>query len=99
MPKHYSTNDPYWKRKPMQTAVIVGLSLIIIASIWSISTKEEVKEVVDDSPFSEDCKFLRKVQGGDLVISEPSAGKYSYEVYATSDGIEIWACDNFFVTE
>lgn len=47
------------------------------------------------STFSEDCEFYRKVQGGEMVISEPSAGTYRYEVIATSKGIEVWKCNSF----
>lgn len=48
-----------------------------------------------NAPFSEDCVFYRKVVGGDMVISEPTSGRYNYEVYATSEGIEVWKCNKF----
>lgn len=52
-------------------------------------------EPTKTSPFSENCTFYKKVIGGDFTISEPKAGTFRYEVYATSEGIEVWKCNNF----
>lgn len=78
------------------TAVIIiaaAVGLILLG--YCFTTFEKEPEPERDSPFSEDCVFYRKVMGGEMVISEPSAGSYRYEVMATSNGIEVWKCNNF----
>lgn len=40
------------------------------------------------------CDFVVRSNGGDFHISEPNAGTYKYELYATPDGyVEVWKCN------
>ncbi len=78
------------------------LLVVLVALATSLAViyffKPDAPEPVPENPnapFSEDCVFYRKTMGGDMVISEPSAGTYRYELYATTEGIEVWKCNNF----
>lgn len=79
--------------------IVIGIAMIacLLAGLWIISSqnKEIEPEPTKTSPFSENCTFYKKVMGGDFTISEPSAGTFRYEIYATSEGIEVWKCNNF----
>lgn len=79
------------------TALLIAVLFSTIAThyIYKWTIPHYVPEPEKTSPFSEDCEFFKKLQGKDMVISEPSAGTYRYEVYATSDGIEVWKCNSF----
>jgi len=71
--------------------VLAVVLLALAAGFLRIEKPPESK----NSPFSEECKFYQKTQGGDMVISEPSSGTFRYELIATSDGIEVWKCNAF----
>lgn len=78
----------------MNGFVILAL-LVAGILVYSFTRTEPEPEPAKTSPFSEDCTFYKKIQGGDFVLSEPKAGTYRYEIYATSEGIEVWKCNNF----
>ncbi len=88
--------DLYKEEHLHLTVVIFAAILCLIAGLWFMNLRKEPEpEPAKTSPFSEDCKFYKKVQGGDFVLSEPKAGTYRYEVYATASGIEVWKCNKF----
>lgn len=76
------------------TLYLVPAIIVVVLCLLVIKFYPE-PEPEKTSPFSEDCVFYRKVIDGEMVISEPSAGTYRYEVYATKDGIEVWKCNSF----
>lgn len=79
------------------TALLIAVLFSTIAThyIYKWTIPHYVPEPEKTSPFSDGCVFYRKTKGGELGISEPNAGTYRYEVIATSDGIEVWKCNNF----
>lgn len=78
--------------------IFLAVQFSVVATIyinkWTIPMYVPELENLN-TPFSEDCVFFRKIMGGDFVISEPDAGTYRYEIYATSEGIEVWKCNKF----
>lgn len=97
---NHAGSTPEYKDPTAKWIIGVWWALIAIVAIGFYTGFLYVKEEPEPqtssiSTFSEDCVFYRKTMGGDMVISEPSAGTYRYEVYATSDGIEVWKCNNF----
>ena len=79
--------------RKLMTLLFILLLAAILAVLFVSRPQPVTSEPVATSPFSDGCVFYKKVQGGDMVISEPKAGSYRYEVYATSDGIELWKCN------
>lgn len=75
-------------------ATIIGLLIFLFFGAFKYA--DEVEETTSpNAPFSENCTFLKKVIGGDFVISEPKSGTFRYQLYATSEGIEVWKCSSF----
>jgi len=71
---------------------LVLLLIVVYARLNMVSPEPETSST---SIFSEDCVFHQKVTGGDFTIQELKGGAYRYEVYATSDSIEVWKCNKF----
>lgn len=69
---------------------IILLIIIIISSITI--TFEPKEQQPEKSDFEQNCQFYKKITGGDLVIEETKSGTYHYEVFAASDGIEVYKC-------
>jgi len=80
---------------PKHTKKIATLIIItaIVAITYHLLKSEPEPQTSSISTFSEDCEFLRKVTGGEITFGEPTAGEFRYELYATTDGIEVWKCN------
>ena len=61
---------------------------------WLLSEEPEPQTSSISTSLEDRCDFVVKSNGGDFHISEPNAGTYKYELYATPDGyVEVWKCN------
>jgi len=68
--------------------LVLAVGLVITYIFTAIPTEE-----VEEESTLVGCDFVVKTNGGDLHISEPSAGMYKYDLLVTPDGyIEVWKC-------
>lgn len=94
--QHYEPMEAALRGAVVLTVLALGIICLVVTLLFVAreNTPEEAQPS-ESGIFSEDCSFHRKVQGGDLTIEEPAGGAYRYEVYATSEGIEVWKCNKF----
>lgn len=87
---------------PTAKYVIGGFWLAILLAVIGFSTgilyvKEDPEPQTSSisTSLEDRCDFVVKSSNGEsLHISEPSAGVYQYELYATPDGyVEVWKCN------
>lgn len=76
-------------------ASVLFWAIVLTAIIvWTVNT---VSDAIRPEPAAteEPCTLIGQSQHGEpLTIQEDSAGKYRYELYATSGGVLIYKCDN-----
>lgn len=77
--------------------LITGLAIIGAIALAIFVVKQFAGEVENQTTFmslEDRCEFVVKTSGEQFHLSEPSAGTYKYELYATPDGyIEVWKCN------
>lgn len=76
-------------------ALVIALCIFTAFSILKNASERAEPQTSSISTSLEDrCDFVVKSNGGDFHISEPNAGTYKYELYATPDGyVEVWKCN------
>jgi len=79
----------------MAFLLIAGLVLGLLAFLLfgALQYAEDVENQTGVMSLEDRCEFVVKTSGESFNISEPSAGTYKYELYATADGyVEVWKC-------
>lgn len=84
------------EKDPTAKYIIIGWWAVIALSVFGfpqgfLFVKEEEPQA--QIPIEQRCKFIMKTTSQTFNLSEPSAGTYKYELYASPDGyVEVWKC-------
>lgn len=70
---------------------LVGIIAFLVFVVGQFGN--EVENQTGAVSLEDRCTFVVKTNGESFNISEPTAGTFKYELYATPDGfVEVWKC-------
>jgi len=76
--------------------VVLAIMLLGLMATGLYGVGQLVENKTGSLSLEDRCEFVIKTSGEAFNISEPNAGTFKYELYATPDGyVEVWKCNNF----